>query len=90
MIACETSEARKRMTSANACGVTHLEKSAWGMSARFAGVSMMDGRTRARVVIYSVMFEYSSAGESRLPLVEKGGYRFGVIARLMRQRLEGS
>jgi hypothetical protein len=38
------------MTSASACGATHLVKSAWGMSARLAGVSMIDGSTALTVI----------------------------------------
>ncbi len=42
--------ARNRMTSASARGVTQVVKSAFGMSARLAGVSMVDGRTALTVM----------------------------------------
>src|SRR5205814_10015622 len=43
--------ARNKMTSANSFGVTHFEKSALGMPARFAGVSMVDGSTALTVTL---------------------------------------
>ena len=43
--------ARNRITSASSCGVTHLPKSALGMLARLAGVSMVDGNTALTVTL---------------------------------------
>src|SRR6202040_160806 len=42
--------ARNRMTSASARGCTQVVKSAFGMSARLAGVSMTEGRTALTVI----------------------------------------
>jgi hypothetical protein len=50
VIACAWGDATNKMTSANASGVTHVEKSAFGMSNRLAGVSMMEGSTALTVI----------------------------------------
>jgi hypothetical protein len=50
VIACDASEARKTMMSASASEVTHLDKSACGISWRLAGVSMIEGRTALTVI----------------------------------------
>src|SRR6476659_2273834 len=42
---------RNRITSASSCGVTHLLKSAFGMLARLAAVSMIDGSTALTVIL---------------------------------------
>src|SRR5207247_1444247 len=39
------------MTSASSCGVTHFAKSAFGMLARLAAVSMVDGSTALTVIL---------------------------------------
>src|ERR1700688_1845552 len=43
--------ARNRITLASSCGVTHLAKSARGMLARLAGVSMVEGSTALTVIL---------------------------------------
>src|SRR6202051_5397702 len=43
--------ARNRITLASSCGVTHLLKSAFGMLARLAGVSMVEGSTALTVIL---------------------------------------
>src|SRR5271165_177938 len=43
--------ARNRITSASSCGVTHFAKSAFGMLARLAGVSMVEGSTALTVIL---------------------------------------
>src|SRR5947199_10763258 len=43
--------ARNRITSASSVGVTHLVKSAFGMLARLAAVSMIDGSTALTVIL---------------------------------------
>src|SRR5260370_4794893 len=42
---------RNRITSASSCGVTHFPKSAFGMLARLAGVSMVEGSTALTVIL---------------------------------------
>ena len=45
------SRARNRITSASSFGVTHLETSAFGMLARLAAVSMIEGSTALTVIL---------------------------------------
>lgn len=55
--------ARKRMTSASCLGATHLAGSAFGMLARFAAVSMIDGSTA-----FTVILPFSSAASDSVSL----------------------
>ena len=61
MIAEALSDSRKAITPASASGVTQRPKSASGMSARFAGVSMIEGSTAFTRTPLSL---YSSASAS--------------------------
>jgi len=51
MTALAASLTRNRITSASSCGVTHFAKSALGMLARLAGVSMVEGSTALTVIL---------------------------------------
>jgi hypothetical protein len=53
--------ARKRITSASSCGVTHFPKSAFGMLARLAEVSMIDGSTALTVTPLSLSSSASAS-----------------------------
>src|SRR6516164_10006550 len=55
--------ARKRMTLASSFGATHLAGSAFGMLARFAAVSMIDGSTA-----FTVILPFSSAASDSVSL----------------------
>ena len=56
--------ARKRITSASSFGATHLAGSAFGMLARFAAVSMIEGSTA-----FTVILPFSSAASELRQLV---------------------
>lgn len=50
-MALAASLAKNRMTSANSSGLTHFAKSAFGMLARLAAVSMVEGSTAFTVIL---------------------------------------
>jgi hypothetical protein len=55
------SPARNSITSASSCGVTHFVESAFGMPARLAAVSMVDGSTALTVI-----FPFHSAARAAI------------------------
>jgi hypothetical protein len=71
LVTAASSEHRKRTTRAISSGLTHVSKSASGIEARLAGVSITDGRiafVRTPSPAYSACSTSTSASTAALPV----------------------